>query len=155
MRDEEVRFIADSMLGKLAKWLRIVGYDTLYLRDAPDGVLVSRACREGRILLTRDTRLLLRRRRCTMLFIHHDRVWDQLRQVAEALQLKMHERLGSLCLRCNRSLEPLAKDRAAGRVPEYVFRHHDDFVHCAACGRIFWGGTHLHHMEETVRALCG
>ncbi len=155
MDEGEARFIADSMLGKLAKWLRIVGYDTLYFRDAPDSRLVALARREGRILLTRDTRLLLRRRLCPILFVQHDRVWDQLKQVATELGLTMGERLGSRCLRCNRSLEPLEKAQAAGRVPEYVFRHHDSFFHCEKCGRIFWGGTHLHHMEETVRALCG
>ncbi|MFQ5847817.1 MAG: Mut7-C RNAse domain-containing protein [Candidatus Methylomirabilales bacterium] len=155
MSEKEIRFVADSMLGKLAKWLRILGYDTLYFRDAPDGHLITLAMREGRILLTRDTRILLRRRLCRILFIHHDHVWDQLRQVAGVLGLRVGERLGSRCLRCNRSLAPLRKDRAAGRVPDYVFRHHDVFFHCEECGRIFWGGTHLHHMEETVRALCG
>ncbi|MEE9220205.1 MAG: Mut7-C RNAse domain-containing protein [candidate division NC10 bacterium] len=155
MSEEELCFVADSMLGRLAKWLRIVGYDTLYFRDAPDSRLVALARREGRILLTRDTRLLLRRRLCQILFIHHDQVWDQLKQVTRELGLTMGERLGSRCLRCNRSLEYLAKERAAGRVPEYVFRHHDLFFHCGECGRIFWDGTHLHHMEETVRALCG
>jgi len=151
----EVRFIADSMLGRLAKWLRILGYDTLYFRDAQDSRLVALAGREGRILLTRDTRLLLRRRRCSIIFVHHDRVWDQLKQVAGELGLSMGPRLGSRCLRCNRSLAPLAKARAAGRVPEYIFHCHDVFFHCGGCGRIFWGGTHLTHMEETVRALCG
>ena len=155
MNEGETRFVADSMLGRLAKWLRIVGYDTLYFRDAPDGRLVALARREGRILLTRDTRLLLRRRLCPMLFIHDDQVWNQLKQVTRELGLTMGERLGSRCLRCNHSLEPLAKERAEGRVPAYVFRRHDLFFYCEECGRIFWGGTHLHHMEETVRALCG
>ncbi|MFQ5881769.1 MAG: Mut7-C RNAse domain-containing protein [Candidatus Methylomirabilales bacterium] len=155
MNEADVRFIADSMLGKLAKWLRILGYDTLYFRDGEDGRLLAVARREGRILLTRDTRLIRRRRLCSMLFIHHDRVWDQLRQVAAELRLKMGERLGSRCLRCNRSLAPLAKDQAAGRVPAYVFRHHEVFFHCGGCGRIFWAGTHLRQMEETVRTLCG
>lgn len=155
MHDAEVRFIADSMLGRLAKWLRILGYDASYFRDAEDGRLLAIARREGRILLTRDTRLLLRRRLCPMLFVRHDRVWDQLRQVVGELGLNMGERLGSRCIRCNRSLAPLAKHRAAGRVPPYVLRHHDAFFQCEGCGRIFWGGTHLTHMEETVRALCG
>lgn len=155
MSEGETRFVVDSMLGKLAKWLRVLGYDALYFRDAPDGRLLALAQREGRILLTRDTRLLLRRRRCPILFIRHDRVWDQLRQVLRELGLSAGARLGTRCLRCNRSLEPLAKARAEGRVPEYVFRRHDLFFHCEECGRIFWGGTHLHHMEETVRALCG
>lgn len=155
MADEGVRFVADSMLGRLAKWLRILGYDTLYFRDAHDGHLVALARREGRILLTRDTRILLRRRLCRMFFVRHDRVWDQLKQVAQEFGLTLGDRLGSRCIRCNRSLAPLAKDRAAGRVPEYVHRHHDAFFRCEECGRIFWGGTHLAHMEETVRALCG
>ena len=155
MNEGEVRFIADSMLGKLAKWLRVLGYDTLYFRDVQDGYLVNVARREERILLTRDTRLLLRRRPCRILFVHHDRVWNQLRQVVGELGLAMGERFGSRCLRCNQPLAPLPKDRAEGHVPEYVFRHHEVFWHCEECRRIFWAGTHLHHMEETVRALCG
>jgi len=155
MTEVEVRFIADSMLGKLAKWLRILGYDTLYFRDGEDARLLAAARREGRILLTRDTRLFRRRRVCRMLFIHHDQVWDQLRQVAVELRLTMGERLGSRCLRCNRSLALLARDQAAGRVPEYVLRHQEVFSRCEGCGRIYWAGSHLRHMEETVRTLCG
>lgn len=155
MTEAAVRFIADSMLGKLAKWLRILGYDTLYFRDGEDARLLAAARREGRILLTRDTRLIRRRRLCPMLFIHHERVWEQLRQVAMELRLTMGERLGSRCLRCNRSLALLTRDQAAGRVPEYVFSHHEVFSRCEGCGRIYWAGSHLRHMEETVRALCG
>jgi uncharacterized protein len=155
MSDRELRFIADSMLGRLAKWLRILGYDTLYFRDAHDGRLLALARREGRILLTRDTHLLRRRRICPALLVAHDRVWDQLRQVAGAFRIRIGPHLGSRCVRCNRLLTPLAKARAAGRVPEYVFRQHEAFISCDECGRIYWGGTHLSHMEETVRALCG
>src|SRR3970282_530549 len=108
----EVRFIADSMLGRLATWLRILGYDTLYFRDAQDGRLVALARREGRLHLTRDTQLFMRRRLCPMLFVRHDRVWEQLRQVTSELGLSMGPRLGSRGLRCNRSLPPLAEARA-------------------------------------------
>ncbi len=155
MTEAEIRFIADSMLGKLAKWLRILGYDTLYFRDGEDTRLLATARRESRILLTRDTRLIRRRRLCPILFVHHDRVWDQLRQVARELGLTMGERFGSRCLRCNRSLALLARDQAAGQVPEYVFRHHEVFSRCEGCGRVYWAGSHLRHMEETVRVLCG
>lgn len=155
MREAEVRFIADSMLGKLAKWLRILGYDTLYFREGEDGRLLAAALREGRILLTRDTRLIRRRHRCPLLFIHHDRVEEQLKEVAVELGLAMGGRLGSRCLRCNRPLALLPREEAAGRVPEYVFRHHEVFSRCEGCGRIYWAGSHLRRMEETVRALCG
>src|SRR3972149_761952 len=111
----DARFIADSMLGRLATWLRILGYDTLYFRDAQDGRLVALARREGRILLTRDTRLLMRRRLCPMLFVRHDRVWEQLRQVAGELGLSMGPRLGGRGLRCTSSLAPPAKARGGGR----------------------------------------
>jgi uncharacterized protein with PIN domain len=146
------RFLADAMLGRLATWLRILGYDAEYCRTEDD-VLLRRAQDEGRILLTRDTGLLRRGRLPPYLFIQSDRVEAQVRQVVWGLALDPRAAKARRCLRCNVVLEPRTKAEVAGRVPEFVWSHHDTFWGCPTCDRIYWAGSHRRRMDETVRAL--
>ena len=108
------RFLADTMLGRLATWLRILGYDTEYFRGV-DTDLIVRAKREGRILLTRDTGILRRRGVPPHLLIRDDRVMAQLRQVIAACHLAPTPTAPRRCVRCNAVLEPRTKAEAAGR----------------------------------------
>ncbi len=151
---EPPRFLVDAMLGRLATWLRIVGYDAEYF-PGEDPALLRQAWRDGRILLTRDTHLLRRRRLPPHLFIQSDHVAAQLRQVVEALHLDLTGRGARRCLRCNVVLEPRAKAEVEGRVPDFVWGHHDDFWGCPHCGRIYWAGSHRQRMDEAIRALRG
>ncbi|HSB73022.1 MAG TPA: Mut7-C RNAse domain-containing protein [Candidatus Methylomirabilis sp.] len=151
-RGEAPRFLADAMLGRLATWLRILGYDAEYFRGE-DEDLLRRAWGEERLLLTRDTRLLRRRRLPPSLFIQSDHVREQLHQVVRALGLQTGPSLGRRCLRCNTILEPRAKVEAEGLVPEFVWSHHQDFWGCPRCRRIYWAGTHRRKMEEAVKSL--
>lgn len=144
-----MRFIADAMLGRLAKWLRFLGYDTLYFRG-DDSRLLELAEAEGRVLLTRDTRISRHRPAVRCLFIRSDRVWEQLRQVIEELQLKTEE-VGSRCMRCNVLLASIEKAEAKGLVPDFVFKTQDAFSRCPACRRIYWAGSHFQRMEEALR----
>ncbi len=147
----EPRFLADAMLGRLATWLRILGYDTEYDRSE-DGRLVERARREERVLLTRDTGLLRRRDLPRHLFVRSDAVREQLREVMVALGL--HPRMdGRRCLRCNVPLEVRSRAEVEGRVPEFVHASQERFWGCPRCGRIYWAGTHRRHMEEAVREI--
>jgi uncharacterized protein with PIN domain len=146
------RFLADAMLGRLARWLRLLGYDTVY-DPGQDRELLERAWREGRLFLTRDTRLLRRRRLPPHLFIRSDQVSDQVREVLSALGLPRAARAPRRCLRCNALLEPRRKDEVAGLVPEFVWSEHQDFWGCPDCARIYWPGTHRQRMEEAIRAL--
>jgi hypothetical protein len=148
---ETPRFLCDAMLGRLARWLRVLGYDAGYA-DLPDDALVELARAEGRVLLTRDTRLVRRPDVGPHAFIRHDRVQDQLRQVAAAFDLQPG-RAGTRCLRCNVALEALPRDAAAGRVPPYVWRTQQQFARCPACGRIYWRGTHWDHMTHELSGL--
>ncbi len=145
------RFLCDAMLGRLARWLRILGYDAAYA-DLPDDALVALAQAEGRVLLTRDTRLVRRPDVGPHAFIQHDRVQDQLRQVTAAFDLRPG-RAGTRCLRCNVALEALPRDAAAGRVPPYVWHTQQQFVRCPACARIYWPGTHWDHMTRELSGL--
>jgi uncharacterized protein with PIN domain len=146
------RFLADTMLGRLAAWLRILGYDAEYFRGA-DADLIARAERDGRILLTRDTGILRRRGVPPHLFIRDDRVMAQLRQVIAACHLAPAPTAPRRCPRCNVLLEPRTKAEVFDRVPEFVWSHQDVFWGCPTCGRVYWAGSHRQRMDETIRAL--
>ncbi|HTX52070.1 MAG TPA: Mut7-C RNAse domain-containing protein [Candidatus Baltobacteraceae bacterium] len=146
-------FIADAMLGRLATWLRILGYDTEYFRG-DDAALLVRARSEGRIVLTRDRALVGRRQAPPHLFIESDHVAAQVRQVIAALCLRPGAPTRR-CLRCNAILIARQKADVMGRVPEYVWSHHEAFWACPYCERIYWAGSHRRRMDDTVRAFWG
>jgi len=150
---EAPRFLADAMLGRLARWLRILGYDVEY-SPGEDDDLLHQARREGRILLTRDTRLVRRQRLPVHLFIQSDHVMEQLRQVVASLRLDPAAPPSRRCIRCNAILESRSKDEVLGRVPEFVWSRHEAFWGCPRCRRIYWAGTHRQRMEEAIRTLC-
>ncbi len=151
MGDE--RFIADTMLGKLAKWLRVLGIDVLYNPDAPDSELLRRAEEEERILLTRDRRLIQRRGTTGRLFIESDHYHEQVRQVVQTFGLERSLQPCTRCLRCNTPLHDLPKPAVAGRVPAYVYATQMTFKCCPACSRVYWSGTHRAHMFQQLRLI--
>lgn len=148
------RFIADSMLGKLAKWLRIIGYDVTYYPRIPDEELIERAEREGRVILTRDTLLIQRRKaRDNHFFVEGDSYKDQLRQVVEHFSLNPLNKTLTRCLVCNGLLLPLDKHDAGKKVPPYVYETQDEFKTCPSCGRIYWGATHKDEMTKQLKKI--
>lgn len=149
-----MRFVADTMLGRLAKWLRFLGYDTLYFRGGDDVPLLEIASQEGRILLTRDRHLLERRLPPKVLFVRSDHLHEQLQQVIEELDLPIEEEMGTRCMRCNVPIEEIAPADIQGLVPDFVFRVQEAFYRCPTCLRIYWAGSHFRRMEETLRKLC-
>ncbi len=144
-----MRFFADAMLGKLAKWLRILGCDVAFESAISDGEIAGRALREGRVILTRDT-LLIRRRevRKNHFFVRGDSYRDQLRQVVDHFRIDPSVGLFTRCVRCNEPLRDVDKPLVAGKVPPYVYRTQESFGSCARCGRIFWKATHWEEMEK-------
>lgn len=132
-----MKFLVDAMLGKLAKWLRILGYDTLYFRDLEDERLIALAEAEGRVLLTGDEEL----RRHGILISSDD--WrEQLRELAEAVELDTRG-VFTRCIECNVPLEPVGRAEVEGQVPSFVLATHEEFGRCPRCGRIYWKGTHF------------
>lgn len=148
-----MKFIADAMLGRLAKWLRILGFDTAYFAHVDDHELVRIARAEGRILLTRD-RELTRRKGVRAIFVVSDRFDDQLRQLYRDLDLDW-DSLRSRCARCNVVLRPVGKAEVKGRVPAFVFRKHEQFSLCTQCGRVYWRGTHWDRMRQRIEEIRG
>jgi len=149
---EPPRFLVDTMLGRLATWLRILGYDAAYFRVG-DRDRLAQARREERILLTRDARLLARRRLPPHLGIASDHVAEQLRQVVRAFALTPTCPPARRCPRCNLALAAQDKVILAGRVPDFVWSHHDRFWACPGCGRIYWAGSHRQRKDESLRRL--
>lgn len=150
------RFMADAMLGRLARWLRILGYDTAYERDIPDEALIDRALREDRWLLTRDGYLVERkvlRGRHTL--IASDDFEEQLSQLHRDLKLDLdvnHHR-GYRCADCNVVLISISHDDAVPLVPPFVARQHRAFLQCPQCRRIFWPGTHWDDLRARLATI--
>jgi uncharacterized protein with PIN domain len=152
--DASMRFVADCMLGKLAKWLRLLGYDTVYLPGADDDELVRIAVREDRFLLTRDRTLCGRRmvrKRCV--FVDWGPTSAQLKQVIRTVGLRFdRDSLFTRCTVCNGEIASLEKSQVEGRVPPYVFQTQADYGYCSGCDRIYWRGTHVQHIVNALNA---
>ncbi|MGC9333323.1 MAG: Mut7-C RNAse domain-containing protein [Anaerolineae bacterium] len=144
-------FVADAMLGTLAKWLRILGYDTVFDAALDDHQLARLALAQDRVLLTRD-RALAKRRGVRTLLIESEQLDDQIRQVLADLQLEP-DRSFSRCPVCNELLDPLDREAARERVPAYVAKTHKNFRLCPGCGRVYWRGSHWHQMDEHLAQL--
>ena len=145
------RFLADEMLGSLARWLRMMGYDTEYSRGLLDGELLALASAEGRVLLTRD-RQLAERAGGRGLLITSVVLDEQLEQVVSAFHLN-NDRPMTRCTVCNGELEAVSADAVAGRVPERVLELRDEFFVCPRCGKVYWKGTHWDRIEKTMERL--
>jgi len=149
----EARFAADRNLGKLAKWLRILGYDTLYDRGDADQSFLRRAAEDGRIALTRKRNLVALARPGSLVVVKADRVEAQIREVLEKLGREPDPSLRmTRCLHCNAPLEEVRKVSVEGLVPVYVYGACTRFRRCPRCGKIFWPGTHTRHVEERLKA---
>jgi hypothetical protein len=140
------------MLGRLARWLRILGHDVAYGPHLSGRALLTCARREGRVLLTRDTRLRRDPQLPAHVFLTSDHFREQLRQVAAAVPLG-HPALLRRCLDCNRVLEDVPRARVQDRVPPYVWATNQRFLCCAGCGRLYWPATHRSHMLRELAAL--
>jgi uncharacterized protein with PIN domain len=145
------RFAVDWMLGRLARWLRILGHDVAWGPHLRRRTLIACARREGRILVTRDTRLVRQRDLPPHVFITCDRFRDQLRQLAVAVPLGRD--VLSRCLDCNRPLDDVSREDARDRVPVFVWETAPCFRRCGGCGRMFWPATHHAHVVRELAAL--
>lgn len=150
----DLRFFADVMLGRLARWLRILGFDTAYEESIDDADLVRRAVDEGRVILTRD-RLMPEQWRVEGIHLMEvEEPMAQVREVSDAFGLAGHIRLFTRCSQCNTMLSEVSKEQAAGHVPDDVLQRVDAFKHCPGCGRFYWEGSHVKRMRRMIdRAL--
>jgi hypothetical protein len=139
------------MLGSLAKWLRLMGYDAAYAQ-LEDDLLTLKARNERRLLLTRDTELARnsnRRPGVRIFLIKSTSLLEQLREVTSEFNLKPRET--SFCPLCNVELKPVNKSAIQGKIPPYVFKTQKRFTQCPECHRLFWRGTHWQNFKSTLQ----
>jgi uncharacterized protein len=148
-----MKFIADAMLGRLARWLRIIGYDTVYLKHTPDSVIVAQAIRENRIILTRDHHFEKIKAAKNRLIISSTRLADQFREVVNEFQLDIKQNLFTRCTECNTPLVPVEKAKIVAEIPSYVARTQNQFSQCPACNRIYWAGTHMELIQKKIQFM--
>lgn len=144
-----LKFIADAMLGRLARWLRLLGFDTLYQIDISDAELLRIARQENRIVLTRDTHFLRFKDFTDYFLINSNDTFDQLSEVITGLNISgfKHAR----CTACNGIFTNIQNKREVkGLVPDYVYIHINRFMRCNDCGNIYWEGSHIKRFMERV-----
>jgi len=154
-RDADLRFLADAMLGGLARWLRFLGMDTAYDPGISDETLVTRSFQEDRRILTRDRGLLEEWTLSHVTLLESEGVEDQLSEVAQRFPLRGRIRLFSRCPLCNSPLEPLSPEEAEERVPPRVFECTDEFFQCPACRQVYWEGSHTARIRERLDRILG
>jgi uncharacterized protein len=151
----EPRFVLDVHLGKLAAYLRLLGFDTAYDREWHDPELARRSSDEHRILLTRDRQLL---KRSQVTHAHLVRSLDPIEQCVEVVRrfdLAGRAAPFTRCLKCNARLDKVEIEEVAGRVPPWVRAESGPVTRCQACDRLYWRGTHFHRLERLARDLLG
>lgn len=151
-----MKFLATAELGRLCKWLRILGYDCEYCATPVESSSTSlkiRSLQEDRVILTRNARFG-KRSGYKVVRVESDFVKDQLRGVLEDLKLKIDEdAMFTRCTLCNLTLEHIDKKDAEGKVPQFVYETKADFVKCAKCGRIYWHGSHWGNVKEYIDGI--
>lgn len=143
------KFIADHMLGSLARWLRMMGYDTVYDKSLEDHDMAKTARADGRFVLTRDKDLS---KEPGAFFVEADDLDGQLKAVAIQFGLRFHEEL-TRCSSCNGGLVDLPKAQAKDLVPEGAYEGNDRFWKCSVCGKKYWKGTHWLGINERLKKL--
>ena len=148
------KFIVDINVGKLVKWLRMMGYDTLLFNGGDDSDMIATAIAEGRVILTRDTQIMKRRviasGQLKAIFIRSDEPERQIQQIIDTLDLDCQFRPFAICLECNQPLLERNKQQVKDLVPPYVFQTQSQYMECPACHRIYWRGTHWQAMTKKL-----
>ena len=149
------RFVADGHLGKLARHLRMAGFDTLWMNDRPDDEIVQASIADKRTILTRDKAMLRRRDVSRGYFVRATDSEKQLAEVLHMLQIEALVKPFTRCRECNAVLEDVAKEQVIGELPDRVKTLYDRFRRCPGCRRVYWRGSHFSRMEGVLRRLAG
>jgi uncharacterized protein with PIN domain len=149
-----MKFIVDRMLGKLVKGLRMLGYDTVYYQGENAHQLISMARREGRMILTRNRKLIPKKPEDRILQVKEDNPSLQLKKLVQEGHVMLdEEKLFSRCLLCNVPLIEIQREEAQGRVPDFILHQQEEFFQCPHCQRIYWPGSHQENMQKRVKEL--
>jgi uncharacterized protein with PIN domain len=152
--EEGMKFLVDRMLGKLAKELRMLGYDTIYYRGEDAHQLIQLARQDDRVILTRNTQLFPKKLEDRILRVTEDDPLLQLRELIKRGYISLNEEARfSRCLLCNNLLDEIPQEEAEGKIPDFIFYQQKAFFRCPQCRRIYWQGSHLENMQRKVDEL--
>jgi len=149
-----VKFLADSMLGKLARWLRILGHDAIYSTQLSDSELLELAKKENRVLLTKDLELYQRAiaKGIDALYLEGKSESERLAEVAKRYSLTLEiDMEKSHCPLCNTKLEATPKEQLSGELEKNTFTYYDKFWKCPNCGQVYWQGAHWKQISNTLK----
>jgi len=149
-----VKFIADGMLGKLTRWLRMLGHDVKYSNKLNDAELAVIAKKERRVLLTKDLELYQRAiaKGIDAFYVEGRTEAKRLAEIAKRFNIPLVIDLkNSRCPRCNTKLWATPKEKLAGKVEKNTFTYYDDFWECPKCGHIYWQGAHWGRIRATLK----
>ncbi|MEM3730251.1 MAG: Mut7-C RNAse domain-containing protein [Candidatus Bathyarchaeia archaeon] len=150
-----MKFVADGMLGKLTRWLRMLGYDVKYSNELDDPQLLMMAKKEKRILLTRDLELCQQAlaKGVNAYYIDGKTEAEKLAQLANKFNIKLEVDMAvSRCPKCNTKVKPTTKERVVGKVKENTLLYYNEFWNCPKCGQIYWQGAHWTRIRKTLKA---
>lgn len=150
---DRIAFIADVHLGKLAKLLRMLGFDTLYRNTLEDAEIAYLSRKENRVVLTRDRELISRLPSNLAFEVQSSQPYQQLREVLEYFQLKKEIQPFKRCLLCNRPLKRVEKEKILSRLEPRTQRYYDEFYQCPKCQKIYWKGSHYEHMLSFINEI--
>lgn len=142
-----MKFVCDFMLGRLARWMRLLGYDTEFLKETDYNKLIVYAEKEGRTIITRNSRLKDFK---NVIFIKEEKIEKQLKII---LTLFPETDPLTRCSICNTLIEKVKKEDVYGKVPEYVYNTQNNFYFCQKCEKIYWEGTHIELMREFLKRV--
>jgi len=149
----DMRFVLDVHLGKLARYLRLCGFDTLYDNSYEDHTIVAISLSEHRVILTRDIGILKYSTVQHGYWLRSDQPGQQLREVIRRFDLKQQIQMFTRCMECNGIIMPVEKQKIAGDLPEGTRKYYQKFYQCLECGKIYWKGSHYHDMIRRIEAL--
>jgi uncharacterized protein with PIN domain len=149
----EIRFILDVHLGKLAKYLRLLGFDSLMDKDLDDNGIIERAIREKRVILSRDKLLMRNKLVINGHCITSSKPVSQLEEVVQKFDLSHSMNPFTRCTVCNMVIEPVDKEKIIGLIPPKTRKYYDDFLKCTGCGRIYWKGSHYEKMMKLIKSI--
>jgi len=155
MNDAPLRLFCDEQLGKLARWLRILGIDTEYEKEIDDEELINRSRTEGRLILTRDRGLAEKAPDLEVHCLQENYPALQLQEFARLFRDRATIRLFTRCAVCNGEIEEIDKAFVKEKVPPFVYKTQEKFTRCISCGRIYWKATHRDRIEFQLRELLG